>query len=295
MPLTRPRPLARVPAPRGAADTTPDSGGPAQTSEAGPPVNRRHPADPRLRYVLHILCSAVLALGASTAGTPHLSPDAGPLTLVVASRFGGAGGAVLAGACAAVCLLSLAERLTRLGLRRLVAAPLTIALAPAFLPGALHDLSGFCALALVVASLEGCLRFVLDGETHGGFVAGLLLATAFVVDPRSAAGGLAVVLIGPALARWRRPADHGVGRATATVLAFPLIATVASWFFVEWRMAGDVAWIRNAAAVPRPGLLSTGALAVAAALMVTGLPGRAGRPRGAVRETGAPSGGTPSG
>jgi hypothetical protein len=194
------------------------------------------------RPALRVTGSAGFGLAVVAAGAGMPRAGAGPLLLGVADVAGLAGVALLAGACAVAGGAALAALLTRAGVRGPVVVPPVLAATAAGVPLAVADPSGFCGLALVAVAVSGALRFALDGDTYGGFVAGLALAAAFTADPRAAIAVPVVVIAAAVLARLRRPRDRGIGRATATVLAFPVLVTVLSWLFLTWRLTGDPAW-----------------------------------------------------
>jgi hypothetical protein len=110
--------------------------------------------------------------------------------------------------------------------------------APALWFEGTQNLSGFLALMFLVIALDGFVRFVARDDTIGGFVAGLMLAAAFLCDPIALVYAIALGAAAP----WVAPAPFreapGAMRATASVLLFPIVALVGSWAFLEWRFTG---------------------------------------------------------
>ncbi|GAA2704731.1 hypothetical protein [Actinoplanes palleronii] len=134
----------------------------------------------------------------------------------------------------------LAGRLHRHGIPRL-AAPFVVAgpglAVCAAAPVAAADLPAVIGLVLVIIALGGYLRFVIDGQTLGGFVAGTTLAAAAVCDLVTlgymAAFAAAVPFVAGAWARQVRATT-----AILAVLAFPSVAVYLGWLYVRWRFAG---------------------------------------------------------
>jgi hypothetical protein len=110
--------------------------------------------------------------------------------------------------------------------------------APALWFEGTQNLGTFLALMFLVIALDGFVRFVARDDTIGGFVAGLMLAAAFLCDPIALVYAIALGAAAP----WVAPApfrkEPGAMRATASVLLFPIVAVVGSWAFLEWRFTG---------------------------------------------------------
>jgi hypothetical protein len=134
-----------------------------------------------------------------------------------------------------------------------------------------HNPSGFVALCLLVVALDGVTRFATVGDTHGGFVAGLLVAAAFLTDPRVLPFALALGLVSPLVARQRHLDQPGSSAATAAVLLFPTAASVAAWTFLEWRFTGGVAMVTDLLVVPGPGAAGSALALVVAVLALSPL------------------------
>lgn len=139
-------------------------------------------------------------------------------------------------------LHSLIERMVQAGLRWWLIAIAVPAVAVSPLVGYLmtHDLAQFMALVFVAMALGGFLRFALDGRTEGGFQAGLLLALGTACDVSTVFHALAMAAAAPLIAHLRYRGQRGAGRATAVVLAFPSMAVLGAWAFLEWRFTGHV-------------------------------------------------------
>ena len=111
------------------------------------------------------------------------------------------------------------------------------------------DLSSAVALTLIAAALGGYLRFVTDGQTLGGFLAGIALATAAVCD-LSTLGYLACFaaavpfLAGP----WAR--HMSATTAILAVLAYPSIAVYLGWLYIQWRFGATL--LTDVTAAPTP-------------------------------------------
>lgn len=104
---------------------------------------------------------------------------------------------------------------------------------------ATQDLAAIGGLTMLVIALEGFFRFAFNGETSGGFTAGLFLAAAFLFDPAALAYALSLVLATPLLASARYRRQVGSIRALVSVLCFPVVAVLLGWAFLEWRFAGS--------------------------------------------------------
>lgn len=173
-----------------------------------------------------------------------------PVPVAVASALPG-GTAALSWAGALVAGLSLHALWERLHLREVPGPLIALLLAsfaamPAFAYMATEDLSGFLGLGLFAIAVTGFLRFAADGDTEGGFVCGLALGLAVLCDP---AGLIYAVFLGLAAApvAWHRYRGrrHSAG-ASALVIAFPAIASLASWTFIEWRFTGSaLTWLTS--------------------------------------------------
>jgi hypothetical protein len=94
------------------------------------------------------------------------------------------------------------------------------------------------AILLLAIALDGFLRFTIDGETAGGFRAGLLLGLAFFFDFYAVLFALGLALAAVPFVR-QRLEGPGLARATIAVLLFPTVAAAGIWAFVEWSQTGQ--------------------------------------------------------
>jgi hypothetical protein len=88
-------------------------------------------------------------------------------------------------------------------------------------------------------ALDGFVRFIVDRDTRGGFLAGLMLAFAFGCDPIALVYAVALGAAAPLLAHARFRSEPDAAVATASVLIFPVAAAAAAWAFLEWRFTGS--------------------------------------------------------
>lgn len=146
---------------------------------------------------------------------------------------------VVAAAGIAFCWV-LAARLTRYGVPRLTAA-CTVAV-PALAayvtsPAGRWDLPVVIGLVLVTFALGGYLRFVVEAQTLGGFIAGINLALAAVINLGTLGYMAAFAAAVPFVAgRWARQVRATT--AILAVLAFPSVAVYLGWLYIRWRFAG---------------------------------------------------------
>lgn len=133
----------------------------------------------------------------------------------------------------------LAGRLHRNGVPRIVAAFVVVAPGLAICVVGTNDLPSMIGMALVVVALDGYLRFVVEGQTLGGFVAGITLACAAVCDLATLVYMAALAAAVPFLAgTWARQVRATT--AILAVLAFPSVAVYLGWLYVRWRFGvGD--------------------------------------------------------
>ncbi len=94
------------------------------------------------------------------------------------------------------------------------------------------------AILLLTIALDGFLRFTIDGETAGGFKAGLLLGLAFFFDFYAVLFAVGLALAAVPFVRQRLDGP-GLARATVAVLLFPTVAAAGIWAFVEWSQTGS--------------------------------------------------------
>lgn len=173
-----------------------------------------------------------------------------PIPIALASLLpGGAAALAVVGALVAGTILhALWERLHL----RESPAWLTFALlvtfgsTPAFAYLATEDLTGFIGLGLFAIAVTGFLRFATQGDTEGGFLCGLALGVAVACDPVALVYAVCIGAAAAPVAWGRYRGSTGAARASALVIAFPALAAVAGWSFLQWRFTGSAsAWIRD--------------------------------------------------
>ena len=150
--------------------------------------------------------------------------------------------ACLGALCAGMVLGVAAERLRRLDQPWWTTVPVLLSLGatPLYWLTATRDLAGFAGLALLASAITGVLRFTINGETQGGFRAGLALGAAAAFD-LAALGYTAVLgLLASGVARLRHRDVPHMRRAVVLVVLFPTVASIAGWLFLEWRFTGSV-------------------------------------------------------
>lgn len=192
--------------------------------------------------------NAQLEQAAEGLGTPitvgaisHAFP---PMPLAIARVLpGGAPGLGVVGALCAGGILQLAlERLVRAEVPHWLAAVLLVGVggAPVFWFNAVGDLVGFLGVALFAVAAAGMLDFLYLGRTSAGYAAGLSLALAVLCDPAALVYAGSILLAVPFLAWERFRHEPGSVRSTIAVIAFPSLAVLGAWAFLEWRFTGTV-------------------------------------------------------
>lgn len=123
---------------------------------------------------------------------------------------------------------------------------LCFALTPSFCFMATEDLSGFIGLGLFAIALGGFLRFAGDGDTEGGFWCGLALGLAVACDPAGVIYALCLGMAAAPVAMHRYRHEANAARASALVIAFPALAALAGWTFLQWRFTGSAfGWLTD--------------------------------------------------
>jgi len=150
--------------------------------------------------------------------------------------------ACLGALCAGVVLGLAAERLRQLRLPWWTAVPVLLSLGatPLFWLTATRDLAGFAGLALLASAIAGVLRFTFNGETQGGFRAGLALGAAAAFDLAALGYSVVLGLVASLVARLRHRGVPHLTHAVTLVVLFPTAASIAGWLFLEWRFTGSV-------------------------------------------------------
>ena len=139
-------------------------------------------------------------------------------------------------------LQSVAERMVLRGWPTwtVVLALVTLAATPPMVFLSTTDLAEFLGMVLLAIAMNGFLRFAVHGRTEGGYSAGLLLGIATACTAAAPVHALAMAAAAPLIARHRYRDQRGAGWATAAVLAFPSVAAIGCWMFLEWRFTGHV-------------------------------------------------------
>lgn len=161
--------------------------------------------------------------------------------------------------------------------RRRLSTPFVVCLlmplfaVPAVTYVATQSLAAIGSLTLVAVALEGLAWFTLARNTEAGFVTGLALAGAFLLDPLAIFVAVAVALMALLIARERFRTEPGAALATVLVMTFPVTFLMLSWTYLEWRFTGDaLGWFRAAAeTVPVPDGLWGGLLVALASVGAT--------------------------
>jgi hypothetical protein len=167
-----------------------------------------------------------------------------PVPVVLARLVPGSPGslAVFGALCAGGLLHICWERLARARVQGWLVALLLVGLAgtPIFWFNATENFVGFLGLACFAVAMAGTLDFLFSARTSGGFAAGLSLALAVLCDPAALVYAVSLIVAVPFLA-WERFRDEPhIIRSTFAVLAFPTLAVLAAWTFLEWRFTGAV-------------------------------------------------------
>jgi hypothetical protein len=166
-----------------------------------------------------------------------------PIPIAIASLIPGGAAALswVGAAFAGILLHALWERLHVRGVRSwlIIVLLVTFGASPAFCYIATQDLSGFLGLGLFAVALTGFLRFATQGDTEAGFKCGLNLGLAVACDPAAIiyAACLGVAAAPVALSRYR--GEHHSVRAAALVIAFPAMAAITCWAFLQWVFTGS--------------------------------------------------------
>jgi hypothetical protein len=182
-----------------------------------------------------------LALGSNNLGfLAHAYP---PVPVALARIIPSAASLAIVGAFCAGGVLHLCwERLVRAQVPGWLIAVLLLGLggAPIFWFNATENIVGFLGLACFAVAMAGVLDFMFSARTSGGFAAGLSLGLAVLCDPSALVYAASLMLAAPFLAWERFRKERYTQRSTLAVIAFPTIALVGAWSFLEWRFTGAV-------------------------------------------------------
>jgi hypothetical protein len=193
-------------------------------------------AHPELTLLEH-RASLVRAGGSAMTGIRYLYPPI-PTLLAMALPHNELALSIITCLCSAIILGYVTRRLlSKVSLATTAVLVLPLVAAPIMWYAASQLAPTVLALAFLAVALDGFLRFAAQGDTEGGFVAGLALAASFLCDPGAVAYGVVMCAYAPLIshARYRR---EGSTAAIAAVLCFPLAAIVAGWVFLVWKFTG---------------------------------------------------------
>lgn len=180
-----------------------------------------------------------------------------PIPAAISSLLGGS---TLALSIAAAVLLGFAlQRLTGVLIRRgfgtiaSFSVMATLVLTPALPYLATNDFQSLLGLVLVLAALDSIALFVERRSTESGFLAGIALALAVMVEPGAWAFVPMLAAIAPFIARESRPRDaRGVplpaqggggsmssNLATMLILLFPAVSAIVFWLYISLWLSAD--------------------------------------------------------
>lgn len=191
---------------------------------------------------LSALLDQARSLGRSGFSLDRLSAAYPPAPVLIALAVGASavGVVVVASILAGSALHAAWEKMAiaRVPLLTQIALIASVTLIPAVWEVATQDLAAIGGLAMLVIALEGFIRFAFDGDTSGGFTAGLFLAASFFFDPAALVYAVSLALAAPLLASARYRGEKAATSAILFVLCFPIAAVLAGWAFLEWRFTG---------------------------------------------------------
>jgi hypothetical protein len=109
---------------------------------------------------------------------------------------------------------------------------------PAMWYTASNLLPSVVALTFLAIALQGFLRFATEGETYGGFIAGLALAVSYAADPSALVYAGVMCAAVPLISAARYHGDPQAPVGVGAVLVFPCAAAAACWSFLLWKFSG---------------------------------------------------------
>lgn len=196
-------------------------------------------ASPALQYIEHRASRAT-----SGPGLSHLDYVYPPLPVLLALMLpGGPFGLAIV-----TCLFSgsmLAYLVRRIRLSRDLVVLLPLVAVPAMWYTASNLLPSVVALTFLAVALQGFIRFATEGETYGGFIAGLALAVSYAADPSALVYAGVMCAAVPLISAARYHGDPQAPVGVGAVLLFPCIAAAACWSFLLWKFSGT--WPGNLA------------------------------------------------
>jgi hypothetical protein len=203
-------------------------------------------AHPELTYLLQ-RAHLVSAGGAGLAGLRWAYPPI-PTLLAILLPHNELWLSIVTSLCSAVILGYLTRRLMRqVSLATTAVLVLPLIVAPVMWYAASQLYAPILSLAFLAVALDGYVKFTVDGETEGGFVAGLALAVSFLCYPGAVWYALVMCAYAPLVshARYR---GRSSAAAIAGVLSFPTFAVVACWALLVWKFSGHLPDLHYAAA-----------------------------------------------
>jgi hypothetical protein len=164
-----------------------------------------------------------------------------PVTTIVAALLPGGrlGLALLGAAVAGGLLLRLLEIMVQRSYPRGTMVFLLVAFAanPLFVYTATENFEGIVCLGLFGVGLADTVRFFAWNDTQAGFRAGLLFMLTVLASPAGFFYVAVAVLAAPFL-RLARREQAGARAANVLILAFPTIASLLAFAFLEWAFVG---------------------------------------------------------
>lgn len=127
--------------------------------------------------------------------------------------------------------------------RGLIVVLLPLVAVPVMWYTASNLLPAVVALTFLAVALQGFIRFATEGETYGGFVAGLALAVSYSADPSALVYAGVMCAAVPLISAARYHGDPQAPIGVCAVLVFPCVAAAACWSFLLWKFSG--AWPGN--------------------------------------------------
>jgi hypothetical protein len=189
-------------------------------------------ASPSLRYIEHRASVAT-----SGAGLSHLDYVYPPLPVLLALMLPG-GPFGLAIVCCLFSGVMLAFLVRHITFSRGLVVLLPLVAVPAMWYTASNLLPQVVALTFLAVALQGFLRFATEGETYGGFIAGLALAVSYAADPSALVYAGVMCAAVPLISAARYHGDPQAPVGVGAVLVFPCVAAAACWSFLLWKFSG---------------------------------------------------------
>ena len=165
-----------------------------------------------------------------------------PLTTILVSIIPGGrlGLAVVGAAVAGGILHRLLEIMVQRNYPRgtIVLLILAFGANPLYVYTATENFQGLITLALFAVGLANTVRFFAWNDTRAGFWAGLLFMLAVLASPAGFFYVVVAILAAPFL-RLARREQEGARAANVLILAYPTIASLLAFAFLEWAFLGQ--------------------------------------------------------